>query len=416
MLTKVLFSVLCCLAAANAFEDYNYDVLDDLLMTEETVEANYFEAEFISDMESQAQVSVSLGLPPCDREKGARHDDQGTNLCHFWGMLVLQVYNLINAAILILGLVGRLIQMVIPCVIQLGVKICLATVDFWGGVKELLTCALCAICKAFLPDFFCNMLGNLVEMVVNGASAIETESNGQFALQAKTETEFFILYKLKEPVKKAYECFAKNISAKGSHEDHVTFGGDMRGDSGACGLIFKALSDLFSFFFPGMGGESGGGNGSNEPPTGACKPKTDGFEKIFSLILRLITHTASCATCLYSAVTSLVGGGSGNGSGKKKKKGNSPFGKGGGQKTFGILDALIKLHTLFCCLSECSCYYSDITCSEDDDDFPKWGKRRGVGPADPTRQPVLADYKRDPKTGKLRWDGPNLFQNMGLTK
>jgi hypothetical protein len=410
MLTKVLLSVLCCLAVANAFEDYNYDVLDDLLMTEEAVEANYFEAEFISDMEIQAQVSLSLGKGPCDHPN-AQHNDQGTNLCHFWGSLILQVYNLINAAIIILGLVGRLIQMVIPCVIQLGVKICLATVDFWGGVKELLTCALCAICKAFLPDFFCNMLGNLVEAVVNGASAIETESNGQFAMQAKTETEF-IFAKLMEPVKKAYECFARNVSAKGSHADHATFGDDMRGDSGACGLIFKAISDVFTYFVEPPG-ETGGGNGSNEPGTKGCKPVVDGFEKISSLILRLITHTASCATCLHDAVTLLKGGGSGSGSGKKK---NNPFGKGGGQQTFGIADAIMKIHTLFCCLNECNCYYNDIACSEDDDDFPKWGKRRGVAPADPNRQPVLSDYKRDPKTGQLRWDGPSLFQKMGLTK
>jgi hypothetical protein len=352
MLTKVLFSVLCCLAVANAFEDYNHDVLDDLLMTEEAVEAHYSEADFISDMEIHAQVSVSLGKGPCDHPN-AQHPDQGTNLCHFWGGFILQIANMVNAAILVLGLAGRLIQIVMPCVIQLGVKICLGEVSFWGAVRDLLTCALCAICKAFLPDFFCNYIGDIVGgLVENGASAIQTE------------TQFFYS-RIKAPVVKAYQCFGRNISEQGSHADHKTFGDDMRGDSGACGLIFKAIWDLFSH---ATGGDSGGGNGSNEPKSPGCKPTVDGYEKIFSLILRLWTHTFSCVTCLYDAVTSL-GGGSGSGSGKKKKK--NPFGEGLGQKTFGILDAMNKLHTMFCCLNECSCWYSDITCSSEDDDFPE---------------------------------------------
>jgi hypothetical protein len=328
-------------------------VLYDLLISEEAVEANYSEADFISDMEIHAQVSVSLGKGPCDHPN-AQHDDQGTNLCHFWGSFILQLYNLVNAAILLIGLAGRLIQIIIPCIIQLGVKICLGEIGFWGGVRELLTCALCAICKAFLPDFFCNWIGDIVgELVEDGASALQTE------------TQFYS--RIKAPVVKAYQCFGRNISEQGSHEDHKTFGDDMRGDSGACGLIFKALSDLFSHMVGGD--DSGGGNGSNQPDSPGCKPAMDGYEKIFSLILRLFTHTFSCVTCLYDAVTSL-GGGSGSGSGKKKKRKN-PFEKGLGQKVFGIMDAINKLHTMFCCLTECSCWYSDITCSSADDDFPE---------------------------------------------
>jgi len=347
MLTKVLFSVLCWLAVANASEDYNYDVLDDLLSTEVAVvlSAEEYNAQYIIDVESKAQMTISEDQP-CDHPN-ALHNDQMTNMCHFIGNTVQTVFSMCAPWLTALGLMGILLKMFVPCAVQIGVKLCLGDRDIGGLAVEFLTCSLCKLCKQFIPDYFCNVLGDVISGVLSdmgAASAIETKEN---ALETEAETQIIFFWKVKQPVVAAYKCvFDRAFKLWGP-----------------CGKIFNYIKAVFDHDYTPE--DTGEGNGSNAPRSG-CKLTMPGVNKIVDLIFGFLLTIGECGTCLYEAVFSLFGKGSGKGSGKKVKK------KGmGSAKSFGLLTNLLKLFTQLCCIKECSCWFESESCSEGDENFPE---------------------------------------------
>jgi hypothetical protein len=365
MLTKVLFSVLCCLAVASAFEDDHYDMLDDLLSTEET-----FDAVYISDVESQVSLNVEsqaqVENEKCTGRDGT-HAKSGINNCHFWGMIVSMLYSWIRSLITKLGPVAQLVALVLPCVVDLGVNICLTyfkaappgqNVTLLNAPVKLLACALCALCKAFLPDFFCNYLGDAILEVVNGSNGSSSSGPRPSARRKRCRGT-------------AARCRGSSLESEAQGWPSVSdawecFTRDLNNAAGDCAMIGNLVMGLFTST-PDTGGGSGGGSGSDPDEDPSSCAAIDNATGIVGAIIRLLTDVGRCAQCLNNA----VGGGSGGGS--------SIFGDGVGQMINGLVSFMNDMISAFCCLGECNCLYQGTVCKSED--IPKKTSRRRGGRA-----------------------------------
>jgi hypothetical protein len=323
-----------------------------MLSTEEAVGT-----DLIMDMEAgsgSGSGSVPSGKP--SREGGVGKCTQKNalwlgpngkqiNTCHFVGQLLADVFGHF-AAILkkrFLAL-GAILIMIVPCAIQLGVKICVHSAE--GGdfrhdnrfpelLEEFFVCTLCSLCKGYLNDMLCNALGDFAMYLFkspSGGSAMEMAQS----VAVESKTTFLRFFR---KIKEAVACFKK----RGSYGENI---------QGSCGKILSAVMAVFGAFPDAEDeNEDGGGNGSNAPPSGSCSPVVNNVNAWKSAFMAFILEGENCGTCLKDAFEAK----------NRRKKPKNQITK----NTFLPLKIGMQVAALFCCVSECNCHFQDTTCKNE---------------------------------------------------
>jgi len=166
------------------------------------------------------------------------------------------------------------------------------------------------------------------------------------SLETKVETKAVFVF---AALVKAFACFNKNE----------------KGETGACFSVGSAVAKVFSSEdTSGEGAGSGAGSGAEptENRTNRCT-KVEHGSSIVNAIIQVLVKGMACIECVFDAVMPKKAGALSNKFGAffaKEHKGRSKSGL-----ITTIVSLLGKLVEGICCLEECNCQYTNISCKVD---------------------------------------------------